>query len=372
MEFRRVLFRSPVAKISKTNHKEEQKLKANIEAYLPTTIKVKTEKDELINTLCEQIKSQKKELIEQKLKFENLSNELRSIKKENEDLKEHLGVSEKGYMSVEKVEIRKLNEELNKLKVVNKDREEIIRELERTKELLTESLTKNKILENELEAVKEAKKYSEGKVLELQNKLINAEDGYSRLKQEFEQSTFKSEKIKAELEGKISEIQNNIPNKTETSRESEVSVHEVVNNCNSLLKSIKEKIYSEMNHKKGEESAQLDLVNERAKFNDFKRKYEDNLVECEDTIAKSIDEVTRKLDGEKRAELEKKDKIIKELTGRLSQYETTQERRFANSDQVKSLQLQNQQFQKLTNGLKDQISLFGKEQKYLGHIKQRS
>ena len=90
----------PVSKTSKVNCEKERKSKASIltDSYINSSAdsKVNNQKDELINNLCDQLKNQKETFNKQSVQMENLGNELRAIKKENEDLKSRLGISEKG------------------------------------------------------------------------------------------------------------------------------------------------------------------------------------------------------------------------------------------------------------------------------------
>jgi serine/threonine protein kinase len=357
-----------VSKVSKINREEERKSKASLltETYkdLTTVKKITSEKDELINTLCEQLKSQKEEFNKQKVILENQVNELKAVRKENEDLRKHLGVSEKGYMSTEKLEIRKLSEELNKLKAVNKDREEVIEELNTTKETLTEVLTNKKILENELEVLKEAKKYSEDKVNELNDKLEMSEKKYAKVKQELEKAKLAIEKVKAEYEAEINELKYKIPEKGMQSTIEPRSM-EIMSSCNKLLESLKKKVDSEMNYKKSEELAKSDLINERSRFNDLRKKYETTIAECAKTIADSMEEIRSKYNAEKNAEISKRDKIIEELKDKLSNADIKELKVKTESNNTKTLQKQNQNYQRLINDLRVQVALFSKEQKYL-------
>jgi len=355
----------PVSKASKKNCGTKNKYKLTLQLDNHLSAKTKAEKEEFINDLCDQIKHKTKELNDQRGKYETLFNEYKSIKQENEDLKTHLGVSKKGYMSNEKLEIRKLIEELNKLKAVNKDREEIIQNLVKTKEKLTESLNRTRILENEIEVLHETKKSLEQKVNELQGKLENAEKNYMKLKQENEQQILNNARMKAEFETQIHELQYKVPVTEASKGYMDASSLEVMKNCSVILESIKKKMKTEMSYKKTVEAIIADLAEEKKKYIELKNKYDAKTNECDQAITKGIEEIKRKSEYEKQSEIEKRDKVIEELKGKLRKSEIQEEKRLSESNMIESLRAQNQQFLKLSNDLKSQVALYSKEQKYL-------
>eukprot|EP00826_Nyctotherus_ovalis_P030099 TRINITY_DN2390_c0_g4_i1.p1 TRINITY_DN2390_c0_g4~~TRINITY_DN2390_c0_g4_i1.p1 ORF type:complete len:720 (-),score=267.85 TRINITY_DN2390_c0_g4_i1:106-2265(-) len=360
-----------VSKVSKINREKQRVSKASIlvESYkdISATQKVTVEKDELISTLCEQLKKQKEEYNRQKVMLESQANELKTIRKENEDLKAHLGVGEKGYMSADKIEIRKLCEELNKLKAVNKDREEVITELNATKETLSETLISKKILEYELKVLKEAKKYLEDKVDELHTRLEKTEQSHSKAKQDLEKAKLAVEKAKAEHEAEVNELRYTLPGKAlqgATAAGDPVSV-EIVGNCSKLLELLKKKVDSEMNYKKSEETAWADLMSERNKFNDLRKNYENVIAGFAKTIDDAMGEIKRKCGLEKDTELAKKNEAIEDLKARLAKFEAKELETEAGSDLLQTLRKQNKNYQKQIGDLKAQVALFSKEHKYL-------
>eukprot|EP00826_Nyctotherus_ovalis_P024939 TRINITY_DN1924_c0_g1_i7.p1 TRINITY_DN1924_c0_g1~~TRINITY_DN1924_c0_g1_i7.p1 ORF type:complete len:720 (+),score=256.08 TRINITY_DN1924_c0_g1_i7:160-2319(+) len=358
----------PVSKVSKLNREAESKAKAAVHVENHFSAKARAERDEFISEVCDQLKIKTKELNDQKGKFEALLNEFKSVKQENEDLKAHLGVSERGYMSTEKLEIRKLMEELNKLKAVNKDREEVIANLTKTKEALRDAIARNRMLANEMEVLREEKKSLEAKINEQQAKLENAERSYAKLKQESEQRTYTNERMKVEFEAQINALQHNLPSVANNTGFVDASSLEVMKNCSAILSSIKQKIKKEMSYKKSAESTMAKLANEKAKLDELRSKYEAKVSECEQVIAKSVEEVRQALKAEARAELKERDSAIEQLASQLKQNEVQREKRISEGDLIRTLQVQNQQLIKLTSDLKTQVGLYGKEQKYLRQL----
>ena len=360
----------PVSKVSKINREEERKSSilsiSGLDQELPADLKMRNEKDDLIDTLHEQLEKEKKEANEQKVQLESLASELKAVKQENEEIKKYFG--DTGYMSTDKVEIRKLSEELNKLKAINKNREEVIQELDKTKEALTEALTKNKILTNEMEALHGVKQSLEDKTAELQGKLDSLDKKYAALKHQFEETNFSKEKSTAELEAKIDELQYKLPAKTLTEQPTEspeTAILEVMEYCKKALNDIRERVKDEIKYKKSEEQVRYDLNNEHVKLNDLKSKYESEIYEYEQAIAKSIEEIRRKCDTEKRDEVDKKDKTIEDLSLQLAQVEMQEGRTAVEANHIKLLQIQNVQLQKALNDLRVQVTLYSKEQKHL-------
>jgi len=363
----------PVSKVSKINHEEERKstlknVQSIVENDLPATLKMKNEKDELIEKLSDELDSYKKENNIQKVQIDNLTNEVKILSKENKDLKKLIGTAEFGVESEEKKEIRRLNEELNKLKVMNKDRDDIISQLDKAKETLSETITKNKILENEIDALRNSKKSLDDRIIELQQKIEKTESKYVALKQQFEVSSISKEKSTAELEAKISELQFLTPSKSTselTTESSESAFLEIVEECKKSLTDIKNKMNNELRYKESEEKIMAELNAERASINDVRMKYEIQLQECQQTITSSIEEAVRKCEKKMQEEISKREKIIDNLSLQLSQVELQEGKSQFESNSLKSLQVMNTQLQKTLNDLRVQVALLMKEQKYL-------
>lgn len=93
-----------VSKVSKVNREEEKKMVAPSLLSSddePVHEKIQTEKDKIIEELAGKLETMKKELNDKRVQLESLGTEAKAIKQENEDLKKHLGISDKGYMSEE-------------------------------------------------------------------------------------------------------------------------------------------------------------------------------------------------------------------------------------------------------------------------------
>ncbi len=363
-----------VSKVSKINREDDTR--SMIPSLLTEdegiSIKAnrKTEKEIMIEELYDKLEAQKKEMNDQKVQLDNTTKEAKAVKAENDDLKKHLGLSDKGYMSEDKKEVRRLNDELNKLKMINKDRDEILKELEKTKEALTESTTNNKILENEMEAVRGEKKSLEERIAELQARLASEEKKCSGFKQQMDEAKYDKERVQAELEADIHELQFRMPSKTSSQDTpgmdgTDGMILELMEHCKKSLSEIQDKARVELAFKKGQEEANAALLAERSRFNEMKAKYENDIYEYQTLVSRSVEDVQRKCEAEKDEELDQRDKQIEDLTEQLSQVEMQEGKAAIEESNMRTTQIQFVQLNKVLADLRLQVLLYSKEQNCL-------
>eukprot|EP01022_Parablepharisma_sp_SALTPOND_P028398 TRINITY_DN70906_c0_g1_i1.p1 TRINITY_DN70906_c0_g1~~TRINITY_DN70906_c0_g1_i1.p1 ORF type:complete len:774 (+),score=121.79 TRINITY_DN70906_c0_g1_i1:6250-8571(+) len=358
----------PVSRVSKVNREiEEDKrmgpaTKLKIDPIHIATVK-KTEKDGLVTDLSAKLQKTIKEVNDLKVTLQAKTRELEVVKKENEDMKKHLGGSEKGYISPDKQEIRRLNEELQKLKALNKNREQTSQELDRKNSELAERSSQAKLLANELETLKGSNKILEGKLAEANSKLEEMQKKFLSVKGLLKEEKFLKEKSKVELEVKIEELNYRLKSRPteDEDRENDKTAAEATQECKDILKDIKGHLVNSLNHKKSEETLRKELMAAKRAITELKIKHDNEMHEMELVHQKVLSELRNKHAKELKDGLEAQDKVVEELEFQLSQYEEQEGKAAMEEHNMKMLQSQNVQLQKIINDLKLQVNLYARE-----------
>ncbi len=372
----------PVSRVSKVNREvEEPKIssKSKAETITLTTSPVPVastaaapKKDDPLSELSNKLQKSLKEVNELKVLLQAKTRELETVKKENEDIKLHLGKSEKGYISPDKQEIRRLNEELQKLKALNKDRERTSEELEKKNNELAERSSQAKLLENELETLKSANKMLEAKLTETNTKLDEVQKKYQGLQSTLKEEKLLKEKSKVELEVKIDELNYKLmtrPTEAED-RENEKTAAESAQECQTILAEINTRIANALEFKKTEEKLKKELLAAHKTIAELKTQHANEMHEMEQVHQKVLAELRTKHAKELKEGLEAQDSVVEELESRLSDYEEQEGKAAMEEHNMKTLKTQNQQLQKMINDLRLQVTLYGREhQQLLSKIK---
>jgi len=364
----------PVSRVSKINREAEEppklvlKPKADPINVSPTITTKKPDKPDPMTELSNKLQKSMKEVNDLKVQLQTKTRELEAVQKENDDLKEHLGGSEKGYVSPEKQEIRRLNEELQRLKALNKDREQTSQELDKKATELAETSSQMKLLTSELETYKGANKLLEARLAENNAKLEELQKKYQQVHNQLKEDKLNKEKSKAELESQIQELNFKLKSKTsdvEDEEENEKATAETAESCKEMLADIKNHVINSIQHKKGEDMLRKELLQANKAISELKMFHDNNMNEIEQVHQKVLVELRSKHAKEMKEALSAQDKIVEELEFQVSQYEEQEGKAAMEGHNIKTLQSQNTQLQKINNDLKLQVTLFSREQKLM-------
>ena len=361
----------PVSRVSKVNREVEEvktspavsKLKQDLANSMPVSVR-RPEKDDPMSELGTKLQKTIKEVNDLKVSLQAKTRELESVKKESEEMKQHLGGSEKGYISPDKQEIRRLNEELQKLKALNKNREQTSEELDRKNSELAETSSQAKLLANELDTLKENNKMLEAKLTESNTKLDDMQKKFQGVQGLLKEEKLMKEKSKAELEVKIDELNYKLrstrPSEDED-KENEKTATEAADACKSDLREIKELMMNSLNNKKTEDALKKELLATNKALSEFKTRHENEMHEMEQIHQKVLTELRNKHAKEIREAQKTQQKVMEELEFQLSQYEEQEGKAAMEGHNMKTLQAQNSQLQKIVNDMKLQVTLYGRE-----------
>ena len=357
----------PVSRVSKVNREETKKtIQITIKQDFlkrPEEKKSSEKQHDHIEDLGSKLEKATKEISSLKALLQSKMHEMEVLKKENDDIKLHIGTSPKGYISLEMQEKRKMNEEIQKLRAANKSREALLVELEKKTTQVTELEAKNGLQESEINGLKENKKILDEKVNEIQGKLDQAQKNNVALKVMLREAKMAKEKQKAELDAKMEDFQNKSISKhsLDVTAESEVSLIEVAGGCKKLLEEIKERIKKEALWKKTEEAFKKEIILAHKTANELKIKQDKELSDFQNSQDRVMEELKSKITTEKNEAIKKKERQVDQLLQQLAQFEMQEGEVGIQVHNIKSLQSQNAILQRMNNDLKVQIGLLTKE-----------
>jgi len=270
----------------------------------------KDEKDVILEKLTHKFQEATKELNNLKTSQQEKIKELDQLKKENTELNGHLAKLGKEFTPQAAAESKKMAEEIQKLKLVNKDREEIISELDSKSALSAENDSKMKMLQNELEMHRNEKNEVTKKANELQEKIDSLDKKYEQMKETHE--NMKKEKMTKtmELETKLELLQNQLVNKAED--EGENNVDTMLDVVKTVLEEIRDKTFAHGRSKKDSEALRQQINEAYKKLSELNTKHENEVYELQVQHSKKLEDIKSQLSEEQKS-FTKKEELKVEL-----------------------------------------------------------
>ena len=319
------LVNSPKPEVKKVLLKDTPRIVAN-----------KEEKAKMIGELSKQYQSLAKELAELRIASQMKTKELDVARKENAEIKAQFTNSEKGFVPESTLELRRLTDEVQKLRILNKDRTEVIGELEKRNIQISDQETKMKLLQNEIEIEINAKEMLSAKATEWLERVETMGKKYTTLKQTHEEKQKQREIKEAELESKLELMQKKINTKTEEGAcEDTEGMTEVIK---SVLDGIKSKIKVQINGRKEEEGVRQELLTTYNKFVGIKSKHDNEIHEFLAQYTKKIEDLKLKASEQQNAVLKKREESIEIISKKREEIESKAAEREAGVDRVKNLE----------------------------------
>ena len=355
----------PVSRVSKVN-REEEKI-ANHKESIKIDGSSKSDKDVLIKELNEKLKNSMKEINDCKTELQAKSHELENIRKETADIKMRLEGCDKGCIAPDKEEITRLKKELQRLMIINKDREETNERLSMENTELTSINSQTKVLEGELETCKANNKMMESKLAEIKANLEQTERKIEEVQEEINKKRTLKEKTNVELEMKIDELNYKLKFKLagNEKEDREQIIIRASKECEDMISGIKNSIDKSLKKKADEKELKKQLLTAYKKIPVLKMEYSSELHEKELRQQKVIEELRALHFKTLNEQIGKIQGTFKELEEQVIQCEEKEQKADIEENAMKSLQMQNNQMQKILNDLKLQEALYTRGSKFL-------
>jgi len=167
-----------------------------------------------VDDLNEKLAQAKKETGELKLSYQQKCKELEQVQKEAADFKE-ASKEKAAYSAKENQEIKKLNEEIQRLRILNKNRDDILTEIDSKNKNLRETETQLHMSQNDIEALTAQNSQLEQKNKDLVEKLEQQEQKLQAYKEKAFLAEKEKEQVSIEYQNKIDFLQYKLLNKAE-------------------------------------------------------------------------------------------------------------------------------------------------------------
>ena len=256
-----------------------------------------------------------------KTKLLSIENELRNLKAENAKLQKENAVSLQEL-------IKKKDEEIEKLNSMNKDRMNILSELEEKTKINMESNNKIQIIKNEKAQKEKMIETIKNKIVDLNKQLESKDNTINEMSKKNEALDQEKEKLFLQYQKKIEELQSKVldsqskdSNKDENPEEMDLSEH--IDNLNSNIDAFKNIFNRKINNFKdnfdqfksefkSKDETFNNLLNDKTKsFSELIHKYTENL---SDNISKIFDEANKPVSNVKEQKIDWLNKQVDELS----------------------------------------------------------
>ena len=256
-----------------------------------------------------------------KTKLLSIENELRNLKAENAKLQKENAVSLQEL-------IKKKDEEIEKLNSMNKDRMNILTELEEKTKINMESNNKIQIIKNEKAQKEKMIETIKNKIVDLNKQLESKDNTINEMSKKNEALDQEKEKLFLQYQKKIEELQSKVldsqskdTNKDENPEEMDLSEH--IDNLNSNIDAFKNIFNRKINNFKdnfdqfksefkSKDETFNNLLNDKTKsFSELIHKYTENL---SDNISKIFDEANKPVSNVKEQKIDWLNKQVDELS----------------------------------------------------------
>ena len=256
-----------------------------------------------------------------KTKLLSIENELRNLKAENAKLQKENAVSLQEL-------IKKKDEEIEKLNSMNKDRMNILTELEEKTKINMESNNKIQIIKNEKAQKEKMIETIKNKIVDLNKQLESKDNTINEMSKKNEALDQEKEKLFLQYQKKIEELQSKVldsqskdSNKDENPEEIDLSEH--IDNLNSNIDAFKNIFNRKINNfkdnfdqfksefKSKDETFNNLLKDKTKSFSELIHKYTENL---SDNISKIFDEANKPVSNVKEQKIDWLNKQVDELS----------------------------------------------------------
>jgi len=292
---------------------------------------------------------------ETKANYQNKVRELETIKKENQELKDHLSKLGQEFTPQAALEAKKMAEEVQKLKILTKDREEILSELEEKNKSSQEYNSKINILQNELDAHKRENEGTTKRIKDLQDREEMLSKKYQALKEAYEQQSKEKEKKTIELEGRLEILQSKLISKTEDEGENKPEV--MIDLVKTVLEEIRKNTFPKEKTKKQSEALSEESLTAYNKLNELNSKCDTEIFEVQTQYEKKLNDARSQLLDENK-EFAKKEETKVEIFKKLLGQESGQQKEYKLAEQLKKEHEKNEEE---LNILRSAIELKAKE-----------
>ncbi len=282
--------------------------------------KKKDDKDAVIDKLNNRYQEATKELTELKTTYQEKCKLLETLKKENQEINEHLGKLGKEFTPQAGQEIKRLGEELQKLKMLNKNREEMVGELDKKNALVAEYDSKIKMTQDQLEAEKREKESLAAKAAELQDKAEALEKKYETQKLAHEELKKAKESKVAELESRLELLQMQLISKTEDDGDNN-NIETMMDVVKTILEEIRDKTFSQSNSKKEAETLRQELVFTYNKVAELGTKHDNDIFELQTQQNKKLEDLKVQLEAGTKSFEKKEELKVESLQKQLAEEE---------------------------------------------------
>ena len=256
-----------------------------------------------------------------KTKLLSIENELRNLKAENAKLQKENAVSLQEL-------IKKKDEEIEKLNSMNKDRMNILTELEEKTKINMESNNKIQIIKNEKAQKEKMIETIKNKIIDLNKQLESKDNTINEMSKKNEALDQEKEKLFLQYQKKIEELQSKVLDSqskdlTKDENPEEMDLSEHIDNLNSNIDAFKNIFNRKINNFKdnfdqfksefkSKDETFNNLLNDKTKsFSELIQKYTENL---SDNISKIFDEANKPVSNVKEQKIDWLNKQVDELS----------------------------------------------------------
>ena len=256
-----------------------------------------------------------------KTKLLSIENELRNLKAENAKLQKENAVSLQEL-------IKKKDEEIEKLNSMNKDRMNILTELEEKTKINMESNNKIQIIKNEKAQKEKMIETIKNKIVDLNKQLDSKDNTINEMSKKNEALDQEKEKLFLQYQKKIEELQSKVldsqsKDSTKDENPEEMDLSEHIDNLNSNIDAFKNIFNRKINNFKdnfdqfksefkSKDETFNNLLNDKTKsFSELIQKYTENL---SDNISKIFDEANKPVSNVKEQKIDWLNKQVDELS----------------------------------------------------------
>ena len=256
-----------------------------------------------------------------KTKLLSIENELRNLKAENSKLQKENAVSLQEL-------IKKKDEEIEKLNSMNKDRMNILTELEEKTKINMESNNKIQIIKNEKAQKEKMIETIKNKIIDLNKQLESKDNTINEMSKKNEALDQEKEKLFLQYQKKIEELQSKVldsqsKDSTKDENPEEMDLSEHIDNLNSNIDAFKNIFNRKINNFKdnfdqfksefkSKDETFNNLLNDKTKsFSELIQKYTENL---SDNISKIFDEADKPVSNVKEQKIDWLNKQVDELS----------------------------------------------------------
>ena len=256
-----------------------------------------------------------------KTKLLSIENELRNLKAENAKLQKENAVSLQEL-------IKKKDEEIEKLNSMNKDRMNILTELEEKTKINMESNNKIQIIKNEKAQKEKMIETIKNKIVDLNKQLESKDNTINEMSKKNEALDQEKEKLFLQYQKKIEELQSKVldsqsKDSTKDENPEEMDLSEHIDNLNSNIDAFKNIFNRKINNFKdnfdqfksefkSKDETFNNLLNDKTKsFSELIQKYTENL---SDNISKIFDEANKPVSNVKEQKIDWLNKQVDELS----------------------------------------------------------